>query len=69
MLFLSRIYIELTELEESVSFYTRILLVVDFQFLGIWKLNHNFVYKDTMTLVGNIWLFFLSYSQSERRMY
>ena len=43
MLFLSRIYIELTELEESVSFYTRILSVVDFQILGIWKLNHNFV--------------------------
>ena len=43
MLFLSRIYIELTELEESVSFYTRILSIVDFQIIGIWKLNHNYV--------------------------
>ena len=43
MLFLSRIYIELTELEESVSFYTRILSIVDFQVIGIWKLNHDFV--------------------------
>ena len=34
MLFLSRIYIELTELEESVSFYTRILSMVDFQVIG-----------------------------------
>ena len=46
MLFLSRIYIELTELEESVSFYTRILSAVTFQVIGILKLDHGFVFYE-----------------------
>lgn len=48
MLFLSRIYIELTELEESVSFYTRILSAVTFQVIGILQLDHGFVFYENL---------------------